>query len=123
MVVGTDDAGLSTAEAVLSVPPYAATNVSASELESGNGAAGGGIGSGTGKWRLDVRADREVAVMSLLQSPTGHLTNLSTVPDFGESGLFTVPLFPAAGDASGREGLPARGEHDRRGGRSAHRGA
>ena len=43
--------------------------------------------------------------MSLLESPTGHLTNLSTAPDHGEPGLFTVPLFPAAGDALGRQGF------------------
>ena len=36
------------------------------------------IGLGVGKWRLTVYAERPVLVMSLLRSPTGHLSNLST---------------------------------------------
>ena len=41
----------------------------------------GELGSGTGKWRLMVESDRPVWVMSLLESPDGQLTNLSTAPD------------------------------------------
>ena len=43
--------------------------------------------------------------MSLLESPTEHLTNLSTVPAVPEDGVHGVPLFPAAGDESGRQGF------------------
>ena len=38
------------------------------------------IGDGQGKWELAVASDRPLMVMSLLSSPTGHLTNLSTAP-------------------------------------------
>ena len=38
------------------------------------------LGDGTGKWRLSVVAEEQVQVMSLLESPTGHLTNLSAAP-------------------------------------------
>ena len=38
------------------------------------------LGDGTGKWRLNVTSDQTVRVMSLLESPTGHLTNLSAAP-------------------------------------------
>ena len=39
------------------------------------------LGDGTGKWRLVVTSEAPLQVMSLLESPTGHLTNLSTAPD------------------------------------------
>ena len=52
--------------------------VTARELESGAAGITGRLGDGTGKWRLTVRADQPLGVMSLLLSPTGNLTNLST---------------------------------------------
>ena len=36
------------------------------------------LGDGTGKWRLSLEAKPGVLVQSLVESPTGHLTNLST---------------------------------------------
>ena len=53
--------------------------MTAQALESGEGLSGG-LGDGAGKWRLKVSADAPIEVMSLLASPTGHLTNLSTAP-------------------------------------------
>ena len=52
--------------------------ITARELESGAAGITGRFGDGTGKWRLTVRADQPLGVMSLLLSPTGNLTNLST---------------------------------------------
>lgn len=52
--------------------------LTAQALESGAGDLTGRLGDGTGKWRLTVRADQPLAVMSLLLSPTGNLANLST---------------------------------------------
>ena len=69
------------------VPARGARMVSARELESEDGREedlrdlAGALGVGTGKWRLVVKSDRPIQVMSLLASPTGHLTNLSTAPD------------------------------------------
>ena len=40
----------------------------------------GRLGDGLGKWRLNIRSTADIQVMSLLSSPTGHLTNLSTAP-------------------------------------------
>ena len=56
------------------------------ELESGDAdGVTGASGDGTGKWELRVFIADDVAsdvmVMSLLENPTGHLTNLSTWPD------------------------------------------
>ena len=40
----------------------------------------GALGDGAGKWRLAVRSDQVIQVMSLVSSPAGHLNNLSTAP-------------------------------------------
>ena len=54
--------------------------VSALELEEGAPGLEGRLGDGEGKWALTVSADPSVRVMSLLQSRSGHLANLSTTP-------------------------------------------
>ena len=86
-IEGFDGGGESPGTAVrLSVPARGARTVTARELESeeGRGEAlqdlDGALGDGAGKWRLVVTSDRPIEVMSLLASPTGHLTNLSTAP-------------------------------------------
>lgn len=63
----------------LTLPAGASRRLWASALESGEGLAGA-LGDGAGKWRLAVASDRPLAVMSLMRSPEGHLTNLSTAP-------------------------------------------
>ena len=55
----------------------AAHMLTAQELEEGSADINGRFGDGAGKWRLTVSADQPIQVMSLMQSPTGHLTNLS----------------------------------------------
>ena len=54
--------------------------MSAQQLELGDDSLSGRLGTGTGKWQLFVTASGPVEVVSLLQSPTGHLSNLSTIP-------------------------------------------
>ena len=113
---GIDDAGVSPGGPVeLSVRARGTLTVSAADIEAG--AAGrGALGDGFGKWELRVEADRPIRVMSLLETPQGHLTNLSTVP-VAEGGTHLVPLFPSASDPHEREGFVRvinRGEHDAR---------
>ena len=80
-ITGLDDAGEAGDEAVeLTLSAGAARMLEAPELESGGDDLEGALGDRMGKWRLTVTSDRPLAVMSLLRSPTGHLTNLSTVP-------------------------------------------
>ncbi|MDE0420387.1 MAG: hypothetical protein OXK76_05790 [Gammaproteobacteria bacterium] len=102
---GTDDAGSPGQDAIgLAIDAGAATEVTAQELESGTG-LDGRFGNGTGKWRLVVETEQPVVAMSLLDTPSGHLTNLSAVPAPPADGVHRVPLLPAAGDVSGRQGL------------------
>ena len=72
--------GRSPGEAVvLTLEAGATRTLGAKALESGAGVSGG-LGTGKGKWRLVVSADAPVEVLNTLSTPTGHLTNLSTVP-------------------------------------------
>ena len=75
-----DDQGGNRGPVSLSLPAGQARHVTASELETGGDGFDGRLGTGSGKWRLTVTATQPVQVMSLLLTPTGHLTNLSGVP-------------------------------------------
>ena len=86
---GIDDAGDPSARVELTLPAGQARTYSAWELESGGGDLQGSLGDGTGKWQLEVASDQPVLAMSLLESPTGHLTNLS-VADFRRARLATA---------------------------------
>ena len=55
----------------------AAHTLTARELEEGGEGIDGRLGDGIGRWRLTVSAGQPILVMSLMQSATGHLTNLS----------------------------------------------
>lgn len=61
--------------------------LTAAQLETGRASGlSGRLGAGQGKWRLSVSANQPIQVMSLLELPSGHLTNLSrgregTVPE------------------------------------------
>ena len=97
-VYGTDDSGVRFPAAEMptveiSLPSGASRTYSSAELENG-GTDGltGKMGSGKGKWQLDLGADQPIHAMSLLQSPTGHLTNLSTTP--ANADVHAVPMFP-----------------------------
>ena len=79
-ITGVDDEGRSAGPVRLGLPAEASRTVSARELEEGADGLDGTLGDGVGKWRLNIEADVSVLAMSLLASPTGHLTNLSTVP-------------------------------------------
>ena len=108
-IEGIDDDGVSPGTAVeLEVPAGVSRTVTSQELESGQGEGlAGMLDDGKGKWQLVVTADQPIEVMSLLSSPTGHLTNLSTEPGTGEegAGVHDVPLFAAAVNADNYQGF------------------
>ena len=106
-ITGMDSQGASPGDGVgVTLPAGASLTFTAAELESGRGAGlRGSLGDGTGEWRLIVESEQPLLVMSLVSSPTGHLTNLSTVPSNEAQGIHGVPLLPAASDPLGRQGL------------------
>ena len=77
-IIGVDDRGVESDEISVTLPAGEAITLTAQELESGMGGVTGGLGDGAGKWQLFVHSDQHVFVQSLLESATGHLTNLST---------------------------------------------
>ena len=83
-VTGRDDLGNSPGRPVrLQVMAGTAVMLPSAALESGEHELieSGALGDGAGKWRLEVTSDRPLQVMSLLVSPTGHLSNVSTAID------------------------------------------
>ena len=110
-VTGVDDAGRPGLAAVrLVVPAGAACTVDAAQLESGSGLACGapqpGLGDGAGRWRLTVvPEDSPLIAMNLLAGADGRLANLSAAPLPAVEGAVRVPLFPAASDPAGRQGV------------------
>ena len=108
-ITGIDDTGASPGGAVtVSLGPQAPLTLSAQELETGEGLTGA-LGDGVGKWQLNIAADQPILVASLLRSPSGHLTNLSSVPDNqvsrGGETVHEVPLFLSASEAATRQGF------------------
>ena len=107
-IVGVDDAGNQAGPVRLRLDGGLSRTLTAQQLESGD-ELDGALGEGNGKWRLVVDSDQPVFVVSLMESSSGHLTNLSTVPANKERGagetVHHVPLFLSAADASGRQGF------------------
>ncbi len=97
-VAGVDDQlAMPGRPVTLSLAAGASHTLTASAIETGEGLTGG-LGDGSGKWRLNVEADQPLAVMSLLASEdTGNLTNLSSRPGPRRPGAkHVVPLMVAA---------------------------
>ena len=100
-ITGTDDRGMSPGGTVeVTVAAEAAQTLTAADLESGGPGLTGALGDGAGKWRLAVTSQGSIHALSLLSSPTGHLTNLSSAPSTEVDGMHAVSLFPAASDAT-----------------------
>ena len=78
-VVGRDDSGLEAPPVRLAVAAGNAREIRAQDLQSS------GLGEGRGKWYLFVSAAAPVTVMSLLESASGHLANLSTSPNAADA--------------------------------------
>ena len=106
-VTGMDDMGRSPGGAVgLSLAAGAAAGHSADALETGIATGlSGALGDGEGKWRLTPAAPRDVAAMSLMESPSGHLTNLSTAPANRHGDALVLPLLLSAADPHQRQGF------------------
>lgn len=98
-IVGTDDAGQAGQSKIkVSLPAFGAVRLTAAQLESGTGNTAiteGKLGAGSGKWRLNVTAGAEIRVISLLKSPQGYVSNISTVAE-----RFEGPI-PTCADLNG----------------------
>ena len=95
VITGVDGEGVTPPNEVrLTVPGDRSRTLSAQQLEWGDAGIEGALGEGQGKWQLNVRSEQPIMAMSLLRSPTGHLTNLSTAPGRG-AGATSSEVFDA----------------------------
>ena len=105
-VWGVDDAGRGRFASGFMAPPNAPLVLRAGQLERSRGAAGASLGNGAGKWRLRVAATWPLSASTFLETPSGHLSNLSPPPLRAAAGeMLRLPLFPAASNPAGREGF------------------
>ncbi len=77
-IVGVDDSGSRSPEVTVALPPDEAYSFTAQDLEYGHQRLDGTLGDGSGKWQLFITSDRAIQVMSMMETPSGHLTNLSS---------------------------------------------
>ena len=96
LIEGVDDAG-TTASVAVEVPIGATRNFTAATLEGGRGTGfgvlEGGLGNGTGDWRLTATSYDGVQVLNLLGSAGGNWVNLSAEPSASEDDAEHLPLF------------------------------
>ena len=76
-VVGLDDDWDLSGSVDFFLAPNSAMQISSQALERGDAAFTGSLGDGKGKWILVITGTQPLHVMSLLSTPSGHLTNLS----------------------------------------------
>ena len=97
-IAGVDDNGnAAAAEARVTVPADAALTLTTAQLEAGAAHLTGALGAGDGAWRLSVRSEAPLQVMSLLPGANGHLANLSTFStpdDTTAEGVFAEHIAP-----------------------------
>lgn len=94
---GIDDAGVFSPESVrFSIQGSQSVYLSSEELENGiPDIESGQLGDGKGKWQLFVSAQRPARIVSLMLTPQGHITNLSTIN----------PAIPTAEDLESRDAI------------------
>ena len=86
-VTGIDDVGDRRGPVTIEVPPGEVRSVTSRQLEEGSAGLTGSLGEGEGKWRLILFSESPLTVMNLLETPTGHLTNLgpAAMPGVGDA--------------------------------------
>ena len=78
-IEGVDDRGNAAPPVTLALAAGESRTLSAQDLENGAQGFTGMLDNGAGKWRLFITAGESVVGVSLLESASGHLTNISTM--------------------------------------------
>ena len=101
---GVDGAGTRYGPATLSLGAKESMHLDSAELEDGSPSKGllGGLGDGTGNWRLELTTELDIEPLAYVRNVHGAFTPLheiarTTVEDSGQA-VHHVPLFPSAGD-------------------------
>lgn len=92
-----DDSGRRFGPVSLSLEAKAAAHFSSRDLESGNASKGlsGGVGNGTGNWRLELTTDLEIEPLAYIRTSDGFVTNMHEVAAETQEGSnrYHVPFF------------------------------
>ena len=98
-ISGIDDNGDAAPGGVVrfELGPLQSKQLLATDLENGNAEKGliGALSDGAGKWQLTVAADTTIAVLNLIRTADGFLTNLSRITPKTGSGLSTTEVYLA----------------------------
>ena len=78
-IIGFDEQGSRRGPVSVAIPPGEVRTLTSRQLEEGGAELNGSLGVGEGKWRLYISSENPLSVMNLLESATGHLTNLGPV--------------------------------------------
>ena len=76
VITGIDDQG-NESSVNLNLSAQSLKTLTAQDLENGTEGLSNTLGNGAGKWRLNISSTQALDVMNLMESPTGHLSNLS----------------------------------------------
>ena len=94
LIFGYDDQGVTFGAVLVDLVAGGSLTLSVAELEQGssNPAVTGALGNGSGKWRFDILSDSAIGVMSLIFSPGGYLSNVTSTGNytFSEGGRFPI---------------------------------
>ncbi len=88
-ISGIDDLGITSSGTVsFSLGANASKQITTQDLENGNTGKGltGNLDNGSGKWRLTLTSTLALEVISMIRTPDGFLTNLSSVVDANNAG-------------------------------------
>jgi hypothetical protein len=92
-----DDSGRRFGPVSLSLQARAAVHFDSQDLESGNASRGlsGGVGNGSGNWRLELTTDLEIEPLAYIRTSDGFVTNMHEVAAETEadSNRYHVPFF------------------------------
>ena len=103
-ITAIDDRGQRFGPVSLSLGALEAVNFASQDLESGNVTAGlsGGVGNGSGNWRLELMTDLEIEHLAYIRTPDGLLASMHEVAAETAEGpnRYHVPFFNPGGNVS-----------------------
>ncbi len=88
-ITGIDEEGTRRGPVSLAIPPGEVRTLTSQQLEEGDGELTATLGDGVGKWQLYITSESPLSVMNLLESETGHLTNLgpAAMPGYSDAAV------------------------------------
>ena len=96
-IFAIDDSGDRRGPVTFELGALQAAHFNSRDLESGNAAKGlrGGIGNGTGMWRLELRSVLRIEAFGYIRTPDGFVTSMQAVEAATEEGSnrYQVPFF------------------------------